>query len=305
MSVTRCANSVFVLSERKPAYVALLVEQGIELCELESNAEIVLADPPLLAKQIHLFPQLKWIQSTFAGVDRLASQPVPEGCQLTGVKGIFGPLIAEYVFAHGLRFSRHLDRYAQQQRDHVWQPLGLVPLSQQNIVVLGTGSIGQYVAKVARSLGMKAVGFNTGGTNAPAFDDVVSVDNLSGALADASWVVNTLPHTPSTEGLLDSSTLKNCSQALFFNVGRASIVNQTDLLAALDLGCVSHAFLDVFDLEPLPEDSPLWSHPQVTVTPHIAAPSLPEDVFNVFFENYQKYLQNQPLSHLIDLTKGY
>lgn len=298
-------GGVYVLSERKPIYLELFEQHGLSACESASQAEVLLADPPLLAEHVHSFQNVKWIQSTFAGVDSLAGVTIAKECCVTGVKGIFGPLIAEYVFGHGLSHSRHVDFYRQQQVERGWKPVTFEPIEGLSLLILGTGSIGQHLAQVAQAFGMATTGLNSQARAVKGFDEVVDFEGLPLALAKASWVVNTLPHTPLTSRLLDRSLLNNCKQVLFFNVGRGSIVDSSVLIEALNSDCLAHAFLDVFEEEPLASDHALWSHPKVSVTPHVAAPSLPEQVFKIFFENYRRFEQGLPLQYKVDLQKGY
>lgn len=297
--------AVFVLSEREHAYFDLIREAGLAICDVPFEANILLADPPLFAQKVEDFPNLQWVQSTFAGVDSLVGCVLPETCRLTVVKGIFGASVAEYVFAHGLSHVRQLKQYRDSQIIGLWQPIEFEPLSGSELVVLGTGSIGQHLAKTAKAFGMRVTGLNSRGQKIDGFDDVIASQQLPEALRKARWLVNTLPHTSITDGLLSDFRLQNCTGVLFFNVGRGSIVKERDLLDALAAGWVAHAFLDVFETEPLPQDSLLWKHPDVSITPHIAAPSLANDVFNVFLDNYRLFVQGRPLRYEVDLNNGY
>ncbi|MDX1668609.1 MAG: D-2-hydroxyacid dehydrogenase, partial [Limnobacter sp.] len=211
---------------------------------------------------------MRWVQSTFAGVDTLDLEMFPTDCRLTGVKGIFGPLIAQYVFAHGLGAQRHVQLYREQQQKKQWQPLEFQSIQGLTVLVLGTGSIGQHLAGVARGFGMRTCGVNQNGTRASGFDEVWPVSQLQQAMGDAHWIVNTLPATVHTRSLLNDNTFAPCRGALFFNVGRGHAVEEDALLKALGDGKIAHAFLDVFTHEPLSSMHPFWTHPKVTVTPH-------------------------------------
>ncbi|MCG7584888.1 NAD(P)-dependent oxidoreductase, partial [Photobacterium sp. OFAV2-7] len=124
-------------------------------------------------------------------------------------------------------------------------------------------------------------------------------------LGRADIVVSTLPATPETNDLLGARNLGHCHNALLFNVGRGNTVCEQGLLTAIAKGCIAHAYLDVFKQEPLDKQHAFLQHPNITITPHIAAESFPEQVFEVFEENYRRYIQQQPLMYQVDFTRGY
>ncbi|WP_105903392.1 D-2-hydroxyacid dehydrogenase [Vibrio gangliei] len=301
---------LYILSEQQPKYLELWKQEkisGISLTENPTEATIVLADPPKLAKQLNDFPNLQWAQSTFAGIDTLTKSHLRHDYQLTNVKGIFGQLISEYVLGYSLGYYRHLAQYRQQQAKQQWQPIEYQSVVGKTMLILGTGSIGSKLAETANALGFKAVGVNRSG-QAPTpscFSHCYSIDQIDQALAQADIVVNALPSTEQTRGLLNREHLSHCQQALLFNIGRGDAVDEQGLLAALEQNWLSHAYLDVFPVEPLPPQSAYWQHPNVTITPHIAANSFPEQVFAIFKQNCQHWLANEPLENQVDFQRGY
>ncbi|UXI01143.1 D-2-hydroxyacid dehydrogenase [Photobacterium sp. TY1-4] len=302
-------HKVLIISKQQPRYHQRLSAAqlpGLHLTDVPDEAEIVLADPPLVAPMLADLPALCWMQSTFAGIDALMQPELRQDYQLTNIRGHFGPLIAEYVLGYTLDYTRHLSQYRRQQRRGQWQPLPYTSLATRTLVILGTGSIGTHLAGVAKAMGMTVVGVNRSGRAEPAhFDRIYPLTQLTDALAQADVLVSTLPATPQTDRLLNRDSLSHCRETLVFNVGRGNSLCETGLLAAINAGQVAHAFLDVFNQEPLPPHHPFWQHPQITVTPHIAAESFPEQVFETFRDNYLRYTQQQPLHHLINFEHGY
>ncbi|MGY0617706.1 D-2-hydroxyacid dehydrogenase [Vibrio sp. FJH11] len=303
-------NKIFLLSEHNDAYKTLLAEKNLpelSVTDTPHKAQIVLADPPLLSQRLDEFSQLEWVQSTFAGVNTLMSPTLRRDYILTNVRGIFGPLIAEYVIGYCIAHYRHFNRYHQQQQSRQWQPHLYSSLQSKTMVILGTGSIGAYLGKAAQAMGIKTIGVNRSGipTAGGEFSQTYRIDELLSALQQADIVVNTLPSTPETLYLLNSKTLAHLKQAILINVGRGNVLEESGLRLALEKGWVEHAFLDVFEQEPLPQEHPFWKLPQVTITPHIAALSFPEQVVEIFAANYLCWRDGLSLNYGVDFDKGY
>ncbi|TMX34271.1 D-2-hydroxyacid dehydrogenase [Vibrio rotiferianus] len=303
-------NQIFLLSEHRDTYETLLAEKKLpDLCltDQPEEAQIVLADPPLLSQRLDEFSQLEWVQSTFAGVNALMSPDLRQDYTLTNVRGIFGPLIAEYVIGYSIAHFRHFMQYHQQQQSKQWQPHLYTSLQSKTMVILGTGSIGRHLGKAAQLMGMKTVGINRTGipTSGGEFTQTFHINELANAFHQADIVVNTLPSTPDTQRLLNSEVLSHLNQALLFNVGRGDVIDDAGLLLALKNRWVEHAFLDVFEQEPLSPQHPFWKLPQVTITPHIAALSFPEQVVDIFADNYLSWRDGFSLNNQVDFDKGY
>jgi phosphoglycerate dehydrogenase-like enzyme len=297
-------------TENNALYQKLLMQQNLpdlQLCKDASQATIVLAAPPLLAPKLGQYPNVEWVQSTYAGIDALTADGLNKDYQLTNVKGIFGQQIAEYVLGYSIAHYRHFALYREQQTNRDWQPHRYQSLSSKTMVIFGTGSIGQHLAKSAKAMNIRAIGVNRTGIPAKAceFTDVFHINEAARAVKQADIIVNTLPNTAQTANLFDATLFSNCQGALFFNVGRGQSVDSTALLAALEVGQLEHAFLDVFINEPISQECPYWHHPQVTVTPHVAAISFPEQVIEIFTENYLRWRDGFQLQNRIDFDKGY
>ncbi|USD65431.1 D-2-hydroxyacid dehydrogenase [Vibrio sp. SCSIO 43136] len=303
-------NKVFILCQDPTPYETLLSQaecEDLTLTDKPDEANILLADPPLAAKRLSEFTQLEWLQSTFAGIDALIDESLNQDYELTKVHGIFGQQISEYVIGNTLNYFRHLPRYRHQQRQQEWQPHPYQSLNEKSILILGCGSIGSHLAKVCNAFGMKTGGVNQSGIppkNSP-FKHIFHIHELDVVVKDADIIVNTLPSTPETRGMLNMKLLNQANHALLFNVGRGDALVEEDLLTAMEQGHIAHAYLDVFNQEPLSAEHPLWKHPKVSITPHIAATSFPNQVMEIFVENYKRWHDGFQLQHRVDFNKGY
>ncbi|MDK9739997.1 D-2-hydroxyacid dehydrogenase [Vibrio sp. D404a] len=303
-------NKLYILTEHNETYQQLILQQALpdlEITENAAEADIVLAAPPVAAERLNEFTKLDWLQSTYAGINALVAPHLRQDYTLTNVRGIFGPLIAEYVLGYSISHYRHFQHYHQQQTQKQWQPQLYQSLSGRTMVILGTGSIGSHLAKVAQAFGIRAIGVNRTGIppRQTSFDNTYHINEAHVALKQADIVVNTLPSTPQTTKLLNSDLLSHCQGALLFNVGRGDTLDDAGLLLALKNRWIAHAFLDVFESEPLPQEHPFWGLPQITITPHIAALSEPRQVIEIFASNYHSWRDGFQLQYQIDFDKGY
>lgn len=305
-------NKLMIISRQQATYTALLAQQGLPdltLTDDPAEANVILADPPLIAHTLERFSALAWLQSTFAGIDALIQPDKRQDYQLTNIRGCFGQLITEYVLGYSASHYRHFSQYQRQQADAQWQPHSYRGLAGRVMVILGTGSIGQHLAHAATALGLRAIGVNRSGTapseSPDAFETIYPISRLADTLPQADIVVSTLPATTATNDLLNRDSLQHCREALLFNVGRGNAVCEESLLWALTHNHLAHAVLDVFKQEPLPAAHPFWHHPQITVTPHIAAESFPDQVMAIFADNYRRWHTGSPLCYQIDFQRGY
>jgi len=303
-------HKLYLLTEDNPYYLALLDQltlPDIEITSDKEQATILLASPPLVAKCFDEFPNVEWLQSIYAGVDALVPHLENFSGELTNVKGIFGQQISEYVLGYTIEHYRHFTHYHQQQTQKAWSPKPYQSLTGKEMVILGTGSIGAYLANAAKAFAIVPIGINRSGipSKGSPFESTYHIQELATALEQADIVVNTLPNTPETQHILNSDSLSHCKGALLFNVGRGSAIEQQGLLESLESNSISHAFLDVFEQEPLDNSHPYWQHPNITITPHIAALSFPEQVVEIFAENCQRWRDGFGLINTVDLDKGY
>ncbi len=298
---------IAVVSEDAAGYAAEARRRGIEIGhasgEVPAGAEILLADPGLVAGRLHSVAGLRWVQSTWAGVDALTSTSLPEGVILTRAVGVFGPQMAEFVFGHLLAFTQHVpDRIA----DRTWNPVPPDRLAGSTIGIVGTGSIGTHLAAVAAALGLRTIGFNRSGSPVVGFERVEVASRLPECAPDIDHLVVGLPATAETRSLIGSAVLERIGPgATLVNVGRGATVDLDAVRSALDGGRLSWAVLDVTDPEPLPTPHPLWSHERCVVTSHTAAVSRPSDIVGLFEDNLARFRRREPLRGRVDLERGY
>ena len=289
-----------------PGLRLLCPEDEEQALALAPEAELLLGEPAAIAQVLHQATRLRWAQSTYAGVDALLKPGLRQDYLLTNVRGIFGPLMSEYVFAHLLSLTRHLPLYREQQTQHQWRQHPYRPLSERRLLILGTGSIGQHLAQTAHQFGMTVWGVNRHGREVAGFDDIFQVSALAHLLPQVDVIVSALPSTRETHHLFNGEMLaRSQSSAILFNVGRGDAIDSRALLEALQAGKPGAAVLDVFEEEPLPAHDPLWHLPNLIITPHNSAWSLPEQVIKIFERNYRSYLDGKPLTSLVNFELGY
>lgn len=306
--------SILVLSDDALDYAEFLnqeddisfVTDTKQLNADQFSFEVLLAQPDLAAQYLQLGGKVSWIQSTWAGIEPLAKEEAAKSVLVTGVKEIFGPLIAQYVFAYLLDDVRDLNRAARAQENKQWQPYTPGTLQDRHLVILGTGSIGGEVAAIAKSFRMRVTGVSRSGQAKPGFDTVLPVHRLNHATGDADYFLIVLPGTDDTAGLVNADMLATLpSKAMLLNVGRGVTLDEDALVAALQSKSLRKAVLDVFQTEPLPAQSSLWDTPNTFITPHISAVSYPREVAQIFLRNLGLFRTGKPLDCPIDLDQGY
>ncbi len=280
------------------------------LCEVE----IVFGEPTLA--EIRQCPRLRWIQSSFAGMDRytMAEDFPVEKVILTNARGCFGTVIAEYIVAVILSLCRNLKSYALCQQEARWQPLGTETLlAGKQILILGAGDIGTAAAKRLKAFGTHLTGMRRTERNHPdCYDAMITEEELDQALPKADIVVGCLPNTARTQRMLNKKRLYQMKKGAFLvNVGRGSLIDTEALVELLKEGWIGGAALDVTEQEPLPPDHPLWRMEQVILTPHIAGVSFgyskdtENRIVQVFCQNLERYLGRKELRNRVDFSTGY
>ena len=252
-------------------------------------------------------PRLSWIQNSGAGVDHLvADRSIPPGVVITRADGQFGLWMARYVAAHLLVETQRINECRLAQRDHRWEG-ALLPedLTGKVALVFGFGRIGRQIGRALRELGMEVHGFVRAPREDPEFP-LHGPATLPGLLPSARLLVLCAPLTDATRALVDAKLLDYAGPGLtLVNVARGEQVVAEDLLAALDGGKLGRAVLDVFATEPLPPDSPLWSHPRVVVTPHHSGPSRPQAMLPDIAPNLRRFAEGKPIEGAVDRERGY
>jgi len=277
-----------------------------EAIRLVDDCNIILGQPSLIAKVLSAAKSLKWVQSTFAGVDALCLPGLRTDYTLTSVKNIFGPLMSEYVFAYILSLERHLFEVRKNQLESNWKNTPYRSLQGLTLGVCGLGSIGRHIARTAIHFGMRVLGYKRTQGDVPVVEKTFVGNDLGVFVAELDYLVMVLPDTPQTKHLITYDVFaKMKPSCVFINVGRGNAVDDPGLIRAIVERLIRAAVLDVFDEEPLPVESPFWTMENVFVTPHIAAFSFPEDIVSIFCDNYERFRQNEPLHPIVDFNRGY
>ena len=289
-----------VMSLASPHRHAVVVSPD---AEVETYAvEVLVGAPPDLAALIPRCPQLRWVQSTWAGIDAIAHF-ASETLQITPLKGVFGPAMTEYVMGWLLAIERDVISRASHTQ---WTPSLEPRVTGKRMGIMGTGGIGTAIALAAKPFGLEVIGLNSDGRAVEGFTTCYpSTDRLAFA-EGLDYQVSVLPQTSQTDNLIDHELLMRLNPgAIVINAGRGNAVVEADLIAALNAGHLRAAVLDVFREEPLPPDDPLWSTPGVYVTSHTAGPTPDEAVAEVFGRNLKRYLAGEPLTDAVRLGRGY
>jgi glyoxylate/hydroxypyruvate reductase A len=253
------------------------------------------------------FTRLRAVFSLWAGVERIVGNPTLRVPLTRMVDAGLSEGMRDYVAGHVLRYHLDLDAHLAHQ-DGVWRHDLVPPLARERIVaVLGQGALGRAASETLAGLGFQVLGWSR---RAKPPHPRIALDHgeagLARILSRAEILVLLLPATPATENLLDDRRLALLPMgARIINPGRGTLIDDAALLRALDRGRVGHATLDVFREEPLPSGHPFWSHPKVTVTPHIAAETRPETASEVIIENVERAEAGEPLLHEVDRAAGY
>jgi len=251
--------------------------------------------------------RLRWIQSTGAGVDHImAARPLPPSVTVTRTIDVFGPAMAEYVLGYLFAATLRIPRVVAHQRARRWEPFAAPLLRGKTAVVVGLGNIGREVCRTLRMAGLRVIGVSRGGRPIDQADEVMTVGRLDEALPKADFLVLVVPLTSESRGLIDARRLALLPpHAWLVNIGRGAVVREPDLIAALRDGGLGGAVLDVFEREPLPADSPLWTLENVVVTPHLSGPDDVPTNAQRFLENYRRFKAGQPLEGVVDLERDY
>jgi phosphoglycerate dehydrogenase-like enzyme len=261
--------------------------------------------------------KLKWIQAWGAGVDDfLTPELVTSHVILTNARGVHPTPISEHVLAFMLCFSRKLHVFLRNQEVKKWERFGgtsrgqVEELSGKMLGLIGLGKIGTEIAKKAKCLGMKVIATRRNpslGTTAYV-DRLYDQSDLNNLLASSDFVVLCLPLTKETERLIDEEQLRSMKQTGYLiNVSRGRIIHEEALVKAIENAWIAGAGLDTFETEPLTKDSELWNFENVIITPHVGGqtPFYMERLTNIFCENLNRFINNQPLINVVDKNRGY
>lgn len=253
------------------------------------------------------WPNLVLVQALWHGVDALLAEPdLPDVPVARLVDPGIPPAMARFVARVVLAHTQRIDAYESAQAAREWRPLDPLDPSEVTVGVLGLGQVGRAIAAMARGLLHPVVGWRASAEPVPGVDVRVGTDGLGEVVSAADVLVNALPSTPSTRGLLTGELLSRLPDgATFVNVGRGDVVAESVLLEALDVGKPSRSHLDVFATEPLPETSPLWGHPRVRITPHVSGTTSVRTALGNLVSNLHRAIDGGEPEWLVDRTTGY
>lgn len=251
------------------------------------------------------FGNIKWVHSLAAGVDSFMKLDWKDDVLLTRTIDVFGPKMSQYCLSYILQDAQLHEQFSNLQKESKWEFHIPKSLEEQKVVIYGTGEIGGYIGRVLTTLGMKVYGVSNSGNQKPFFEKVVTFDDAKTILDQTDWIISVLPSTNETQNIINESTFKNLDGVGFINVGRGATVSEDALITALHNGQVRKAILDVFAVEPLPATSTLWKMPNVTITPHISAVTLPNDGVKCFVNTLTKLEKNDIVKNKVVIEKGY
>jgi D-2-hydroxyacid dehydrogenase (NADP+) len=296
-----------LLEKHVPEAEFFFCQNREEVEKYASQAEIALVDMSFPQDLFKKIPKLEWVQVMAAGIDNFIKNAEQfKNIPVCRVLGVFGKYMAEYVLAYVLYLSQNISRVVEAQKERRWDHFLMEFIHRKTLGVLGLGYIGSVVAQKAKALGMRTISWDMDKRDVTFIDRQYGAGEIKGFLKEADFVVSTLPATPRTTNLINREAFRAMKKtAYFINISRGAIVDEEALVEALKTGTIAGAVLDVMKQEPPPPESPLWNCPNLILSAHICGPSLPEDMVEIFKENFQRYLKKEPLIGLINFERGF
>lgn len=279
--------------------------------EIDSAEILVSYGGDLNEEVINKAANLKWLMVFSAGIEKIPFDTLKQrGILVTNARGTSKTPMAEYTIGMILQVARKTKQLIENEKLEEWnRRLKMIEISGATITIMGTGSIGLEIARIAKAFHMKTVGINRTGRNVDYFDEVYPVTELEKAIEQGDYIVSVLPSTRDTYHLLKEQHFKTMKKTcVFINIGRASLVDENVLIQALETGEIAHAVLDVFETEPLPKGHPFWKMENVTITPHLSGVSRQylSRCIEIFEHNLHQYLSNENnFINVVDLDRGY
>ena len=248
----------------------------------------------------------RWIHGSGAGVDAwLFRREFPDGVLLTRTDQPFGPMIGEYCLARALAERQLLIPLYEEQRRAHWEMRSVPLLAGTRALVVGTGEVGRGIAERFHALGVRVDGVSAGGKAVHPFARVFQRRHLHEALDGVDWLILAAPLTEATYHMIGGTELSFARGCYLINVGRGALVDEAALLPALEAGHLRGAALDVFETEPLPTESPLWTHPKVLISPHISGLTTVEGATNGFLHALEALERGERPDTAVDVQRGY
>jgi glyoxylate/hydroxypyruvate reductase A len=293
-----------IISKRLPQLKIHSAAHTKEALGFVEEAEIILAwqIPDEVLKRAK---QLKWFSSIGAGNEDLVKNPyLPENVILTKAT-VYGEMMAEYVFAYLLYFSRNVAKHLKDQKKRSWDQVRPKRLRGKVLGILGLGSVGKEIAKRGKQFGMTVLGVKRVPKPMDYVDQVFGPDDLGRMIPLVDYLINVLPFTPETYHILGERELSLMKEGAFlFSIGRGKTIDEKAIKKILQTKKIQ-AVLDVFEKEPLSPKSKLWDLKNVIITPHVSGINLPEEISEEFVRNYERWVRGESLISLVDREKGY
>ena len=305
-------NGAFYSEDWEEKLERLIPDIDITLCESTEAAEPIInqfdaAFGYLTEELVKSAINLKWLACPQAGPPKgfYNQTLIRSSIEVTNIKGIYSDHISTQIMTYLLAFARGLHKYIKKQIDSEWSsPAPTIHLPDSTALIVGVGGIGRETARLCKEFGMKVFGVDP---KPPALDKIIDEIYLPSDLHEilplADFVISTVPETPHSKKMFSEnefSLMKN--SAYFINIGRGSTVSLNDLNNAISIGEIAGAALDVFEIEPLPKDHPLWKQENIIITPHIAAegPYLEERRTDIFISNCVRFNKGENLINVVD-----
>ncbi len=288
------------------------VDPSVEFVKHIADAEVLVGFPGDLASiSLSKATNVKWLHSFSAGMEKVLTPELKESdIIVSNSSGVHAIPIAEHVLGFILIFAKKFYQSFQNQQQKHWQTLhGMSEIRDSTLLVVGLGHIGKEIAKVAAGAGMRVIAVDRIGIGKPEFvQELYGTEHIREALPKADYVALALPYTKATHHLLDITKFRIMKKsAVIINIGRGAVVDEGELVEALQQGVIAGAALDVMEEEPLPQDSPLWHMDNVVITPHHSSHTTQctDRTIDLFCENLKAYIQRKILPNLVDKQKGY
>ena len=274
--------------------------------DVRAAAEVaIVADPD--PADVARMPSLRWVQSLWAGIERLVTEPTLKGVTIVRMEDPqMAATMAEAVLAWTLYLHRDMPRYRRQQAQKLWQEHPMRLPGDRKVGVLGLGNLGRRAARTLLQQGFAVCGWSRSPASIEGIETFCGSDGLISVLSRSDIVVVLLPLTEDTRRVVDADALHAMRPGgCIINFARGALIDPDALLAALDSGHIDHAVLDVFDEEPLPASSRFWSHPSVTVLPHISAPTNRPTASRIAAGNIRRFFDSGAIPEPVDRVRGY
>jgi phosphoglycerate dehydrogenase-like enzyme len=253
--------------------------------------------------------KLKWIQLTSAGVEQLLGARGDLGNILvTNTKGIHADVMADYTLGAIVMLHWNFPYFFINKINRRWDSRLTYPLAGRTLGIVGVGTIGKEITRRAQGFGLNVIGVKRNPNPTEGISQIFGPEGLREMLPISDFVVIVAPATPKTYHMIGESELQSMKKTGFLiNISRGSVLDELALVKALQQGWIAGAVLDVFEKEPLPQESPLWGMDNVVITPHISGDFIGyvERVVKVFYENYNRWKDGRPLLNLVDLSRDY